>query len=194
MSKSLSHDLAGDPSGAGADPKAVENEAVRGDADQPRRHRLRVVAWLLAVAIAVIVGVFALEPVKIGSQSMAPTLEQGQRVWLDKMTYRWRSPRRGEIVAFHAPDSGTLTVKRVVGIAGDQVAIRDGALWVDDARVHEQYVQHSQVDSVYFGPTTVPAGTVFLMGDNRAESIDSRAFGAIPLSAVVGRVMQLWSG
>jgi signal peptidase I len=124
---------------------------------------------------------------------MSPTLEVGQRVLIDKATYRFRSPRVGEIVAFHAPDSEILTVKRVVGVGGDKVAIRDGVLYVDGAAVHEPYVDHSLVDSVYFGPVFVPQGTVFLMGDNRGESIDSRSFGPVSLSDVVGRVIPLWS-
>ncbi len=150
-------------------------------------------APLLAVAVVVVLGVFVVEPVTVGADSMSPTLERGQRVVIDKATFRFRAPHVGEVVAFHAPTSGTLTVKRVVGVGGDRVAIRDGVLWVNGTAVEESYVQHARVDSVYFGPTTVPAGSVFVMGDNRGESIDSRAFGAVDLSDVVGRVIELWS-
>jgi signal peptidase I len=147
---------------------------------------------LLAVTVVVLLGAFVVEPVRIGSNSMSPTLEVGQRVLIDKATYRFRAPHDGELIAFHAPPTGELTVKRVVGVGGDRVAIRDGVLFVNGDKVHEPYVDHAMVDSVYFGPVVVPSGTVFVMGDNRGESIDSRVYGAVPRSDVIGRVIPLW--
>ncbi len=152
---------------------------------------VRRLAWPFVVVLAVwLLAVFAVEPVTVGSDSMRPTLQSGDRVLIDKVSFRFRSPRRGDVVAFAAPDTGTLTVKRVVGVAGDQVAIRDGVLWVAGRARAEPYVDLKTIDSVYFGPTVVPPGTVFVMGDNRAESIDSRDFGPVPLSEVVGRVLR----
>ncbi len=145
--------------------------------------------WPLVLVIAVgVLAMFVVEPVRVGSGSMEPTLDSGQRVLIDKVSYRFRDPGRGEVVAFNAPGSGSLTVKRVVGVAGDKVAIRDGVLWVEGHAVPEAYVDQATVDSVYFGPVIVPPDTIFVMGDNRAESIDSREFGPVPLSAIVGRV------
>ncbi len=152
-----------------------------------RVRRFGPVAVIIVVALF---AVFAVEPVTVGSDSMSPTVRSGDRVLIDKVSYRFRDPERGEIVAFMAPPSGTLTVKRVVGVAGDRVAIRDGVLWVGGQRRAEPYVDLRTIDSVYFGPAVVPPGTVFVMGDNRAESIDSRDFGPVPLSDVVGRVIR----
>lgn len=151
----------------------------------------RSVWWSLVVVLAIcLLAVFCVEPVTVGSDSMRPTLQSGDRVLIDKVTFRFHGPQHGDIVAFDAPASGTLTVKRVVGVAGDRVAIRDGVLWVAGHPRAEPYVDLKTIDSVYFGPTVVPPGTVFVMGDNRAESIDSRDFGPVPLSEVVGRVLR----
>jgi signal peptidase I len=143
---------------------------------------------VLAAAV-VLLAVYVVEPVTIGSDSMAPTLVAGQRVVLDKLTLHLRDPKRGDLVAFHAPGNGTLTLKRVVGLPGDTVAIRDGVLYVNGSAPPEPYVRHADVDSVYYGPTQVPAATVFVLGDNRGNSIDSRAFGPVAQSHLVGRVL-----
>ncbi len=153
------------------------------------RDRLRWLLPLLLVSVVLYGLLLMAEPVTIGSGSMSPTLETGQRVVLDKLSYHFRLPDRGELVALHAPGSEELTVKRVVAVAGDRVAIKDGVLLVNRSRVCEPYVDHASVDATYFGPVTVGSGSVFVMGDNRAESIDSRAYGAVPASEVVGRVV-----
>jgi signal peptidase I len=80
-------------------------------------------------------------------------------------------------------------IKRVVGVAGQRVAIEDAQLVVDRRPVDEPYVDHRTIDGVYFGPVTVPAGTVFVMGDHREVSIDSRAYGPIAISAIKGRMV-----
>ncbi len=94
---------------------------------------------------------------------------------------------------FRAPDGGSLAVKRIVGLAGDRVAIEDGVLAVNGHLQREPYVDQSRVDSVYFGPVAVPPGDVFVMGDNRADSHDSRDYGAVPQRSLIGRVLtRLW--
>ncbi|MDX6535005.1 MAG: signal peptidase [Gaiellales bacterium] len=132
---------------------------------------------------------FVCEPVRIASDSMTPTLTPGSHVVLDKLSYRLRGPHRGELVAFTAPDTGELTIKRVVGVAGDTVAMEDGVLKVNGTAPPELYVNHREVDSEYYGPVTVPDDTVLVMGDHRGESIDSRAYGPVPTSRLVGRVI-----
>ncbi len=99
---------------------------------------------------------------------------------------------RGALVTFREFDSGNLSVKRVCGLPGDRVAIRDGRLYVNNRRVVEPYLDHRTVDGLYFGPVRVPAGTVFLLGDNRAGAEDSREYGPVPLSNLVGRVILSW--
>ena len=87
----------------------------------------------------------------------------------------------GHLAVFRSPKDGHTTIKRVIAVGGQQVAILDAILYVDGVRVSEPFVDHSRIDGTYFGPVTVPMGRVFVLGDNRAVSIDSREFGAVPL-------------
>jgi signal peptidase I len=160
-----------------------------------RRSRAGLLAAgvLLLVLAAVLVRAYVAEPFAIPSESMAPTLRPGDHVLVEKLSSRFGSPRRGDLVVFRAPDGGSLAVKRVVGLAGDHVAIEDGVLAVNGRLQREPYVDHSSVDSVYFGPVVVPRGDVFVMGDNRADSHDSRDYGAVPRRSLIGRVLiTLW--
>ena len=96
-------------------------------------------------------------------------------------------------MTLHGPDNGQLLVKRVAAVGGDTVGIEDGVLVVNGRPVRESYVNHDSVDSVYFGPVTVPNGSVFVRGDNRSASVDSRSFGAVPLGDIEGRVLASFS-
>jgi signal peptidase I len=150
----------------------------------------RLVLALVAVVLAVVVvRAEAIEAVTIGSESMAPTLRHGGTALLEKISLRVRAPRRGEVVGFRSPEDGRLTIKRVVALAGDTVEIRDAVLYVDDRVVVEPQVDQAADDGTYFGPVTVPPGAVFLLGDNRADSIDSRSYGAVPVADLRGRVI-----
>ena len=158
-----------------------------------RRPRARVPGWLLTaglvLAALVVVRAYVLTPVSVHGVSMEPTVHDGTA-----LVVRWTDPgqlRRGELVVFRDPQ-GTLALKRVVGVAGDDVAIRDAVLEVDGRPVPEPYVDESRIDGTYFGPVHVPAGTVFVMGDNRAPSIDSRIYGPIAFNRVLGRVLLTW--
>jgi signal peptidase I len=124
---------------------------------------------------------------------MAPTLHDGDQVLLDKVTYRLRPPRVGEVVVVEPPGDEPLAVKRVVALGGSDVGLEDGVLVVDGVARREPELDLAGVDGVYFGPVTVPEGTVFVLGDNRGESVDSRSYGPVPLRDVVGRVVvRLW--
>jgi signal peptidase I len=144
-----------------------------------------------ALVVAAVLGVreFVVTPVAVHGVSMEPTVHDGTA-----LVARWPDPEhlhRGELVVFRDPE-GTLALKRVVGVAGDSVAIRDAVLEVDDRPVTEPYVDHSRIDGTYFGPITVRTGTIFVMGDNRAPSIDSREYGAVSYDRVLGRVLLTW--
>jgi signal peptidase I len=155
-----------------------------------RRRAVRVRAALLAAAVLVLVLVraFVAEPVRVAGDSMAPTLRSGDVVLVD----RAGRPRVGQLL-LRDPTDGRPVVKRLVAVGGQTVEIRDAYLFVDGLRVDEPYVDHSRIDGVYFGPSTVPAGSVFVLGDSRDGSIDSRVFGPVPADAVTGRiVLRLW--
>ena len=162
--------------------------------DPPTRTRRRPPGLAVAVALVallVVVKVFVAEPFRIPSASMEPTLRPGDQALVDKLG--GRSPRFGELIAFHAPRSGEILLKRVVGVAGDTVGLEDGVLVVDGRPIREPYADPKTLDSVYFGPVKVRPGTVFVMGDNRANSEDSRDFGAVPTDRIIGRaVARVW--
>ncbi|TRW43066.1 signal peptidase I [Georgenia yuyongxinii] len=141
------------------------------------------------VLLALLVRQFVITWYPVVSDSMAPTVSTGSHVVVDKLGWRLGGLQHGDVVVLTSPADGTLLVKRVVGRAGDEVRIDDAILVVNDRPLEEPYVDHSRIDATYFGPVTVPADHVFVMGDNRFGSIDSRVFGPVPLPDVVGRVI-----
>ncbi|MFG2110978.1 signal peptidase I [Micromonospora chersina] len=148
-----------------------------------RRHA----AAAAVVAAIVASGVFVAEPMRVPTGSMRPTLQPGDHVLVGKLA----EPGRGDLAVFAR--SGELSVKRVVALGGDEIGIEDGELVVNGRTVEEPYVDHRLLDGVYFGPVTVPPGSVFVLGDNRTDSIDSRTFGPVARSDVLGRVvLRLW--
>ena len=154
-----------------------------------------VLLVLLAGSVA-----WGAEPMRIVSDSMQPTLRPGDHVLVEKVTRHSREWRRGDLAAFRLPGTGELAVKRVVALGGDLVAIEDGVLVVDGHPVEEPYADPQAIDSVYFGPARVPSGALFLLGDNRRNSLDSRVFGSITEDELQGRVVAVvwpptrWAG
>lgn len=156
--------------------------------------RLAVRAGAVLVA-ALLVRAFVAHPDVVESTSMTPTLLPGDVVLVVRPALAGLVDDlgRGDLVVAREPGSGTAVVKRVVGLPGDVVEIQDAVTTVDGVEVDEPYVDRSRIDGVYFGPVTVPAGSVFLMGDDRARSVDSREFGPVPLADVTARVaLRLW--
>jgi signal peptidase I len=146
----------------------------------------------LALAALAVVGLRAgvVEPVRIISGSMAPTLVKGDVVVVNKLD---RTPARGDLITFNSPQGGERVLKRVVGVGGDVVAIEDALLFVNNVEIQEPYVDHESIDALYYGPITVKSGTVLVLGDTRAGSIDSRIYGAVPLRNVTGTVVtRIW--
>lgn len=137
---------------------------------------------------------WVVEPITVRSDSMEPTVPAGSIVWLDKAGPRLAGVPPGALVVFNGPDDDEMPneavlLKRVVAAQGQTVAIRDGVLFVDGAEAREPYVNRRTIDGVYFGTVTVPPGRLFVLGDNRENSIDSRDFGTIPVTAIQGTVL-----
>jgi signal peptidase I len=156
-----------------------------------RRRAVRVRIALLAAAalVLVLVRAFVAEPVRVAGDSMAPTLRSGDVVLVNRIGH----PRVGQPLLLRDPSDGRPVVKRLVAVGGQTVEIRDAYLYVDGVPVDEPYVDHSRIDGVYFGPSTVPEGSVFVLGDSRDGSIDSRVFGPVRADAVTGGiVLRLW--
>jgi signal peptidase I len=158
------------------------------------RGRGALLALVAGVAVLVFgVRTFVAEPIGVPSGSMAPTLRPGDSVLVNKVAYRFGDPRRRDVVVFRRPRSSELMLKRIVGVGGDRVGVEDGVLFVNGRAVREPFVDRRLVDSVYFGPVRVPPDAVFVMGDLRSNSLDSRAFGAVPRGGILGRVdLRIW--
>lgn len=156
---------------------------------------LRRVLWFAGLIVALLlVRSFVAEPMRVRSDSMAPSLSSGAVVLVDRISLTLREPRRGEVVVAADPRTGESIVKRVVAVGGDSVGIENGVLVVNGVSVVEDYIDNHNMDGFYFGPDAVPAGHVFLLGDNRSTSEDSRAFGPVSVDDVAGRVLvTLWS-
>lgn len=149
--------------------------------------------WSLVILAALMLNlvvrdhVFALT--KIQGTSMMPTLHNDSRVYLNRLAYTFDSPQRGDVVVFPAPHDTRDYVKRIIGLPGDLVEMRDGHLYVNEEPQDETYIDTVTDD---FAPVTVSAGHVFVMGDNRhpLASLDSRdaRVGMIDISTLKGRV------
>jgi len=151
---------------------------------------------LLAVVVAAVAGGWWLRGNVLGSyqvesSSMEPTLCDGDRVLVD-MRVGGGDLKRDDIVVVTPPGDRRLVVKRVVGLPGDRLAIRDALLFVNGRRVDEPYVDHKSIDALFYGPKVVPDRQVWVLGDNRAVSIDSRDYDGVPFSSVHGRVLMRW--
>lgn len=156
--------------------------------------RVRVlVAGALLVTGLVTARFTVCDTVRVSSGSMAPTVCTGDLVVVDHLAPT-RGLTVGDIVTFPRPGDGAEQIKRVVATGRQTVAIADAVLLVDGRPVDEPYVDLATIDGVYFGPVTVPAGDVFVMGDDRELSVDSRSFGPVPEEGVDGRLVgTLWS-
>ena len=155
---------------------------------------LTVIAALCLCLLFGIVRPFVAETFYIPSSSMEPTLVPGDSVLDLKFAYLLSDPERGDLAAVQNPvhEHQTL-IKRVAGLQGDTVEIRDGVLYINGERKNEPYVDYNLTDSSFFGPVEVPSGHVFVLGDNRSNSRDSRDFGAVPEKDLRGQVvLRLW--
>ena len=174
---------------------------------------------VIAFAVALLIKSFALQAFFIPSASMEPTLRQGDRVLVEKISYAIGSPTRGQVVVFERdavdlpvepvdeswiqkltngvrglfgfPTGQTQDyIKRVVAIEGDTVEGKDGSLYVNGDKAEEPYLPEGQLTST-FGPIDIPENHVFVMGDNRDNSDDSRGFGPVPEDRIVGHAFVL---
>jgi signal peptidase I len=169
---------------------------------------------LLALAVAIFIKTFLVQAFFIPSSSMEPTLMPGDRVLVNKLAYRFGDLSRGDVVVFQNPNEAQLPdrnavealvhwlgeglgfqqpenedlIKRVIGLPGDTVEIRDHTVMVNDKPVTEPYLSQQVLDTMGdYGPVTVPDGELFVLGDNRGNSSDSRVIGFVPERNVVGR-------
>ncbi len=156
------------------------------------RHEIRV--WtrdlLIAIGLALVIIVFLYQPVKVEGTSMAPLLSDQERIFINKFVYRFEPIQRGDVVVFWYPLDRTKSfIKRVVGLGGETVEIRQGAVYVNGIVVPEPYVPRQYEDLSDFGPVRVPKDSYFVMGDHRISSNDSRVFGPVASRYIYGRAV-----
>ena len=145
----------------------------------------------LLLVCVVLIRTFVVGWYPVTSASMSPTVRPGDRLLVDKLTPHFAEPDLGDLVTFPSPKDGQLLVKRVVALPGDTVRMDDAVLVVNGHRVHEPYVDYDMIDGTYFGPVTVPPRHLYVLGDNRYGSVDSRVYGPIEASSVNGRVLRV---
>ena len=180
--------------------------------DAPRSHWLReiVVVVLVALVVALLLRVFVVQTFFIPSGSMEPTLQIGDRILVNKLSYHLHGVGRGDIVVFSRPPAENCggaevndLVKRVVGLPGETISLDRGHVDIDGKALPETWLPSSVQGTTEAGPTgtpynltkpyVIPANHYFMMGDNRTESCDSRYWGPISRSLIVGKVdVRVW--
>ena len=141
---------------------------------------------LPALVIVLVINMFLAQATRVEGQSMEPNLQDNQRLIIEKISYYFHPPQRGDIVVLRLPNRRSdPLIKRVIGLPGETVEIRNGQVLIDGQVLDEPYLNQTSYQSM--PPRMVPEGDVFVLGDNRGFSNDSRAFGFVPLSDIVGR-------
>jgi len=144
-----------------------------------------------AIIIALVVNVFVAQAMVIQGPSMQPNLFYDERVLIDKITYRFlHGPRRGNIIVVDLPDEEIPLIKRVVALPGEKIEVRDGQVLIDDRPLEELWP--TQPGGPSYGPELVPPLHVFVLGDNRANSRDSRTVGPIAIDQIIGQARLIY--
>src|ERR1700722_17071621 len=155
---------------------------------------LLVSVWLrdliISLAISCFIIIFLYQPVKVEGTSMMPSLEDQERIFVNKFVYRLESIQRGDIVVFRYPrDPSKSFIKRVIGLAGDRVQIDNGRVYVNGRLLDEDYVPSAYEDERSYSEIVVPANSYFVLGDHRSLSNDSRDFGSVNQSYIYGKAV-----
>jgi len=145
-------------------------------------------------SLFIVIYLFIMQPNQIKGGSMEPTFVEGQYIFTSKVTYKMRKPIRGDVIVFHSPKNKDIEfIKRIIGLPGETVLIESNEIYINGVRIDENYISAktslipgSQISEGV--PLTIPEDSLFVMGDNRPRSSDSREFGTIQISSVVGQV------
>jgi signal peptidase I len=160
----------------------------------PVRMGTGIGVWLrdliISLAISAFIIIFLYQPVKVEGTSMMPSLEDQERIFVNKFVYRLEPIERGDIVVFRYPrDPSKSYIKRVIGMAGDRIRIDGGQVYVNGQALDESYVPPEYTDSRSYPESVVPAQSYFVLGDHRSMSNDSRDFGSVNQSFIYGKAV-----
>ncbi|WP_149094312.1 signal peptidase I [Paenibacillus terrae] len=183
----------------------LTSPAIRKVSDKQQQVKNEIVDWLKAITVGVVL-VFIMHgllfaPSVVEGASMEPNFKTNERVVLNKLIYDFRDPKPSEVVVFHVRKEGRDFIKRVIGVAGDTIKYQGDNLYVNGKKVEESYIQgavqeahakgelYNNVDfpNATITESKVPEGTIFVMGDHRNNSRDSRAIGFVSIKDIVGR-------
>ncbi|MFH1827485.1 MAG: signal peptidase I [bacterium] len=145
-------------------------------------------------SIFIVIYLFIMQPNQVKGSSMYPSLNEGDYIFTSKITYKFRDMERGDIVVFRSPENPDIEfIKRIIGLAGDEIMISDNKVYLNNQIIQENYInQYTPTPNNAFlkegVPIIVPQDHVFIMGDHREVSSDSRIFGPIPISSLIGQV------
>jgi signal peptidase I len=177
-------------------------QSVSEPESRPQTQRFRLAlelrSWsrdiLIALAIAIFIVIFVVQPVKVEGTSMQPHLSDQDRIFVNRFIYRFTGVHRGDVVVFGYPkDRNKSFIKRVLGIPGDEVEIREGVVYVNGARIQEPYLSPKYRDFRSFPKVAVPRGQYFVLGDHRNSSNDSRHWGFVAQDLIYGKaVFSYW--
>jgi signal peptidase I len=190
----------GDEDGSDADGEAAEDDKAAGKKRKRGRSTLEWVAVIGgALLVALIVRTFFIQAFWIPSESMEPTLHKGDRVLVNKLSYKLHDVHRGDVIVFERPEGSSAgeegindLIKRVVGLPGETIETVDGHIEIDGKPLDEPYLPENQPPGPDVQRTVIPKDEYFVMGDNRDESADSRFFGPIDEGLIVGRAFVLF--
>ncbi|MEN3186914.1 MAG: signal peptidase I [Atribacterota bacterium] len=171
----------------------VSKKNEKGKKKSAWRELIETILW--ALVIALLIRYFVVEGYYIPSSSMEPTLIPGERVLVAKFYYRFTEPKRGDIVVFRYPiDNRRNLIKRLVGLPGETVEIRDGVVRVDGELLQGNSFNRRYYDVGYYGQGehVVPPGSYFVLGDNSENSDDSRFWGYVPRKNILGRAFLVY--
>jgi signal peptidase I len=164
------------------------------DNSKPSRASARMSSWLwdliVSLGISAFIIVFLYQPVKVEGTSMMPSLDDQERIFINKFVYSIEPIQRGDIVVFRYPrDPAKSFIKRVIGVAGDHVRIMDGHVILNGKMLIEDYVPLTYEDERSYAEVVVPPGSYFVLGDHRSLSNDSRDFGPVDASYIYGKAV-----
>ncbi|WP_410769276.1 signal peptidase I [Fontibacillus sp. BL9] len=188
--------------------QVLSEQSVQSDSpqDPPKKEKSEALEWLKAIVIAVVLVLLIrwlfFAPFIVDGPSMQPNFHTGERIIVNKIIFDIRGPKHGEVVVFHVPSEGRDFIKRVIGVPGDKVKVEGDTVTVNGQVIEETYIQdvlnekhnnnelyntESNFPNEQVTDDTVPEGHVFVLGDNRSNSTDSRRIGYVPYGDIIGR-------
>ena len=179
-----------------------KNETDEAEQDSGRHPRVSSLAELkswtrdifFAALTAILIVVFVVQPVRVEGTSMQPNLADQERIFVNKFVYHLSDIQRADVVVFWYPkDRSKSFIKRVIGLPGEVVEVRQGIVYVDGEPLHENYLLSEYVDYYSYPPVKVGWDSYFVMGDHRNSSNDSRHWGCVPASSIFGKaIFRYW--